>query len=177
MKKSLLFCTISIVILLGCNVVLAESFFKVGLVDLQTCLQKSKEGQKVVKMLKKKKDDFQKRIDAMQRELVELKKTLDKQAMMLSMDAKEDKKRIIERKDRELRYLIKDLNEEMIRMQEKEKNRIFKELEKIIKTIGSEENYTLIVEKQVGGVLYWSKSIDITDQLIKAYDQTVETSK
>ena len=177
MKKGLLFSAIIIVILLGCNLVLAESFSKVGLVDLQRCLQESKEGQKVFTILKEKKDDFQKRIDSMQRELMELKKTLDKQAMMLSMDAKEDKKRIIERKDRELRYLIKDLNEEMARAQGKEKKRIFNELEKIIKKIGSEENYVLIIEKQVGGVLYWSKSIDITDQIIKAYDQAVETNK
>ena len=177
MKKGLLFSPIIIVILLGCNVVLAESFPKIGLIDLQKCLQESKDGQKVVKILKKKKDDFQKRIDTMQREIMELKKTLEKQAMMLSMDAKEDKKRIIERKDRELRYLIKDLNEEMVRAQEKEKKRIFKELEKIIKEIGSEENYALIMEKQVGGVLYWSKSIDITDRIIKAYDQAIETNK
>jgi len=113
----------------------------------------------------------------MQRELLELKKELDKQAMMLSMDAQEDKKKIIERKDRELRYLIKDLNEEMVRAQGKEKQRIFKALEKIIKKMGSEENYDLIMEKQVGGVLYWSKSIDITDQIIKIYDQANETNQ
>ena len=177
MKKGLLFSSIIVVILLGCNVVLAESFSKVGLVDLQRCLQESKEGQKVFKILKKKKDDFQRRIDTMQRELMELKKTLEKQAMMLSMDAKEDKKRIIERKDRELRYLIKDLNDEMVRAQEKEKKRIFEELEKIIKKIGSKENYALIMEKQVGGALYWSQSIDITDQIIKAYDQEIEINQ
>ena len=177
MKKGLLFSSIIVVILLGCNVVLAESFSKVGLVDLQRCLQESKEGQKVFKILKKKKDDFQGRIDTMQRELMELKKTLEKQAMMLSMDAKEDKKRIIERKDRELRYLIKDLNDEMVRAQEKEKKRIFEELEKIIKKIGSKENYALIMEKQVGGALYWSQSIDITDQIIKAYDQEIEINQ
>jgi len=177
MKKSFLFSTIIIVILLGYNVVLAEDFTKVGLVDLQRCLQESKEGEKVFKLLKKKKDDFQRRIDTMQRELLELKKELDKQAMMLSMDAQEDKKKIIERKDRELRYLIKDLNEEMVRAQGKEKQRIFKALEKIIKKMGSEENYDLIMEKQVGGVLYWSKSIDITDQIIKIYDQANETNQ
>jgi outer membrane protein len=177
MKKSFLFSTIIIVILLGYNVVLAEDFTKVGLVDLQRCLQESKEGEKVFKLLKKKKDDFQRRIDTMQRELLELKKELDKQAMMLSMDAQEDKKRIIERKDRELRYLIKDLNEEMVRAQGKEKKRIFQALEKIIKKMGSEENYDLIMEKQVGGVLYWSKSIDITDQIIKIYDQANATNQ
>jgi len=35
----------------------------------------------------------------------------------------------------------------------------------------------LIMEKRAGGVLYSSKSIDITDQVIKAYDQVNEANK
>jgi len=95
----------------------------------------------------------------------------------LSMDAQEDKQKTIERKTRELKYLYKDLNEEMVRAQEKENKRIFEELGKVIEKIGSEGNYTLIMEKRVGGVLYFSKSIDITDQVIKAYDQANEANK
>jgi outer membrane protein len=170
MKKSFLFSAIIIVILLAYNVVLAEDFARVGLIDLQRCLKESKEGQKVFQILKKKKDDLQRRLNTRQRGLLELRKELDKQAMMLSLDAQEDKKKTIERKTRELEYLYKDLNEEMARTQGKERKRIFKELEKIIEKIGSEENYTLIMEKRAGGVLYFSKSIDITDQVIKAYD-------
>jgi len=170
MKKNFLFSAIIIVILLASNVVLAEDLPRVGLIDLQRCLQESKKGQKVFQILKKKKGDLQIRLNTKQRALLELRKELDKQAMMLSLDAQEDKKKTIERKTRELEYLYKDLNEEMARSQGKERKRIFKELEKIIEKIGSEENYTLIMEKRAGGVLYFSKSIDITDQVIKAYD-------
>jgi outer membrane protein len=176
MKKSLLFSAIIVAVLLTHNLVLAEDFTKIGLIDLQRCLQESKEGQKVSQILQKKKDDLQKRLDTRQRELLELKKELDKQAMMLSMDAQEGKKRTIERKTRELEYLYKDLNEEMVRLQGKEKQRIFKELEKVIEKIGSEENYKLILGKRVGGVLFFSESIDVTDQVIKAYDQMKEAN-
>jgi len=177
MKKSFLFSTIIVVILLSYNVVLAEDFSRVGLIDLQKCLKESKEGQKIFQILKKKKDDLQRRLNTRQRELLELRKELDKQAMMLSLDAQEDKKKTIERKTRELEYLYKDLNEEMVRAQGKEKKRIFKELENVIEKIGSEGNYILIMEKRAGGVLYCSESIDITDQVIKAYDQMNEANK
>jgi len=177
MKKSFLFSAIIVVILLIYNVGLAEDFARAGLIDLQRCFKESKEGQKVLQILKKKKDDLQGRLNTRQRELLELRKELDKQAMMLSMDAQEGKKKTIERKTRELEYLYKDLNEEMARSQGKEQQRIFKELEKIIKKIGSEKNYTLIMEKRAGGVLYFSESIDITDQVIKAYDQMNEENK
>ena len=173
MKKSFLFSTI-IALLLGYNIVLAEDFHRVGLIDLQRCLKESKEGQKIFQILKKKKDNLQRQLDARQKELLELQKELEKQTMMLSMDAKEDKKKTIDRKTRELNYLLKDSNEEMLRAQEKEKKRIFKELGKVIEKIGSEGNYTLIMEKRAGGVLYYSESIDITDQIIKAYDQVHE---
>ncbi|MBW2334683.1 MAG: OmpH family outer membrane protein [Deltaproteobacteria bacterium] len=177
MKKSFLFSAIIVVILLVYSVVLAEDFARVGVLDLQRCLKESKEGQKVIQVLKEKKDDLQRRLDTKQRELLELKKELDKQSMMLSMDAQDGKKRAITRKTRELEYLYKDLNEEMTRLQGKEQQRIFKELEKIIEKIGSEENYTLIMEKRAGGVLYFSESIDITDQVIKAYEQMNEANK
>jgi len=134
----------TILVFVMCNAVLAEDFARVGVIDLQRCLKESKEGQKVFQILKKKKDDLQKRLNTKQRELLELRKELDKQAMMLSLDAQDDKKKTIERKTRELEYLYRDLNEEMARAQGKEKKRIFKELEKIIKKIGSKENYTTV---------------------------------
>jgi outer membrane protein len=177
MKRIVLFSPLIMVILLAYHVVLAQDVAKIGVVNLQRCLGESKEGKKVLKMLKKKKEDLQQRLDTRQRELLELRKELEKQTMMLSMDAQEDKEKTIERKSRELKYLYRDLNEEMLRAQEKEKKRIFKEIERIIEKIGSQENYTLIMEKRAGGVLYFSEAIDITDQVVEAYDRTKEGNK
>jgi len=177
MKKSFLVSTIIMAILLGYNMALGEEPIKIGIIDLQRCLQESKEGQKVLRLLKRKKEDLQRDLDTKQKELLELRKELEKQAMMLTMDAQEDKRRTIERKTRELEYFYKDLNEEMRRVQEKGKKRILNELGKIIEKIGSEGNYTLIMEKKAGGVLYWIDSVDITKSVIRAYDQIKEQGK
>lgn len=177
MKKTFLFSTIIMVILLANNVVLGEDLIKIGLIDLQRCLSESKEGKKITQLLKKKKDVLQRQLDTKQKELLELKRELEKQAMMLSMDAQEDKRRIIERKTRELEYLYKDLNEEMRGLQKKEEKRILKEIGKVIEKIGSEENYILIIEKRAGAVLYCINSVDITEKVVRAYDQMKEESK
>jgi outer membrane protein len=178
MKKGFLFSTVMIAVLLAHGMGLGEDSIKIGLVDLQRCLQESKEGQKVVKLLKDKKAVLQKQLDTKQKELLELRNELEKQAMMLSMDAQEDKRKTIERKTRELEYFYKDLNEEMIRAQENEKQRIFKEIiGTVIEKIGLEGNYTLITERKAGGVLYCADSVDITEKVIKAYDQMKEESK
>ena len=177
MKKGFLFSAIIIVILLTHNVALGEDLIKVGLIDIQRCLEESKEGQKVLGVLKKKKAVLQRQLDTKQKALLELRKELEKQSMMLTMNAQEDKRRIIERKTRELEFFFKDLNEDMRKAQEKEKKRMLKELGKVIEKIGSEENFTLIIEKRAGGVLYWADSIDITEKVIRAYEQMKEEGK
>ena len=171
MKKRLWLCAIVSAILLWSTVSLGEELKRIGLIDLQRCIQESEEGRQVFEVLKKKKDDLQKKLDMKQNELLELRKEFEKQAMMLSMDAQEDKKKTIERKTRELEFLLKDSNEEMRKAQEKEQKRILNELEKVIEKIGSEGKYIMILEKRAGGVLYWNKTFDLTDELIKAYDQ------
>ncbi len=177
MKKCFLCSSIIMVILLAYNIVLGEDFVRIGLVDIQRCLNESKEGQKAIKLLKKRDDVLKRQLDTRQKELLELRRELEKQAMMLSMDAQEDKRRLIARKTRELEYLYKDLNEEMRRAQKREEKRVLKEIGKVIEKIGSEENYTLIIEKRAGAVLYRVKSIDITEKVIRAYDQMKEESK
>ncbi len=171
MKKTFLSSAIIIVILLTHNGALGEDSIKVGLIDIQRCLEESKEGKRVLQLLKKKKGVLQRQLDKKQRDLLELTKELEKQAMMLSMDAQEDKRRTVQSKARELEYLLRDLNEEMRRAQEKEEGRMLEELGKVIEKIGSEENFTLIVEKRAGGALYQADSIDITEKVIRAYEQ------
>jgi outer membrane protein len=177
MKQCFLVSSIIMVILLGYNIALGEDLSRIGIVDLERCIKESKEGQKIFAVLKKKKDGLQKRLNSKEKELLELRKEFDKQAMMLSMDAQQNKKRTIERKTRELEYLVKDLNDEMMRAQGIEQKRILKELEKIIEKIGSEGNYAMILEKRAGGVLYSAEPFDLTDEVIKAYDQMKGQSK
>lgn len=177
MKKNFLLSAVIILILFVCNSALGQNPAGIGVVDLQRCLDESNEGKKAFKILKGKKEALQKQLDEKQKVLLELGKELEKQSMMLSMDAQEDRKRVIERKTRELEYFFKDLNEEMKKAQEKEQERIFKELAKVIEKIGSEENYTLIIEDRAGAVLYRNNSINITDKVIRVYNQMKEENK
>jgi len=177
MKKSLWLSLIISVIVSFSALSSAQEQKRIGLIDLQRCIQESEEGQKAFEELKRKKDDLQKRLDVKEKELLDLRKELEKQAMMLSMDAQEDRKKTIERKTRELEFLLKDSNEEMRKSQEKEQTRILKELEKVIEKLGSEGNYIMILEKRAGGVLYWNKTYDLTDEVVKAYDQMNKEKK
>jgi outer membrane protein len=171
MKNCVVFATIVALILFAHSTVFGQGLGKVGIIDLQRCLQESMEGKKATETLKKKKAELQKSLDKKQQELLELRREFEKQSMMLSMDAQESKRKTVERKARELEYYLRDLNEEMARAQEEKKKRIFDELGTVIEEIGAKGGYSMILEKRAGGVLYRDTSVDITDEVIKAYDE------
>lgn len=174
MKKCVIFAATVALILFVHNMVFGQELTRFGLIDLQRCLQESMEGKRTTELLKRKKAEFQRQLDNKQQELFELRREFEKQSMMLSMDAQETKRKAVERKARELEYYFKDLNEEMARAQEHEKKRIFDELGTVIEKMGSKGGYAIILEKRAGGVLYWNKAIDITDQVIEAYEKLKE---
>jgi len=170
MRKCVFFATTVALILFLSSAVFGQELTRVGLIDLQRCLQESKEGKKATELLKRKKAELQRELDKKQQELLQLRSEFEKQSMMLSMDAQESKRKEVERKARDLEYYLQDLNEEMARAQDREKKRIFDELGTVIEEIGSDGRYAIILEKRAGGVLYENKAVDITDQVIKAYD-------
>jgi len=157
-------------VLLLARGVLAADTGKIAVVDLQVCVRDSIEGKRIFAALKKTKDDMQKNLDARQEELLKFKDELDKQGMMLSLDAREDKEKEFERRKRELKYYYEDLTEEMRKQEADARGNIVKELEKIVSDIGTKGGYRMIVERRTSGIMYFDKTMDITPEVIKAYD-------
>lgn len=144
---------------------------KIGVVDLQRCIQETVEGKKIYQDLKGKKDAMQKRLDEKQDELLRLKEELEKQSMMLSVDAKEDKQKEFDRKGREFKYMYDDLSEEMRKAEAEAKKDILQDLESVVTRIGENDKYQIIFERRSSGIMFIDNAVDITDAVIKGYDQ------
>jgi len=144
---------------------------KIGIVDLQRCITQSIEGKKFLNELKKKKDGMQKRLDQKQDELTKLKKELEKQSMMLSMNAKEDKAKEFERKRREFKYFVDDISGEMRKAENAAKKIMIGDIQKVVNEIGDKGKYLLIFERRSSGLMSFDDKLDITDEVIKAYDK------
>jgi outer membrane protein len=56
-------------------------------------------------------------------------------------------------------------------------NRIQKEVVELVQNIGKKEDYTVIVEKRTGVVVYTRLSTDITDAVIQIYDAGAQKSE
>jgi len=148
----------------------AGADFKVGIVDLQRALNESSSGRKAKDQFKgefdKMQDGLKKEKDALDR----LKEDLDKKSVVLSEDQRKAKMDDFERRRRDLRRKLEDSDAELRKKDQELTGSILKDLAVVIQEIGEREGYTVILENSSSSVLYGSKSIDITDSVIKAFD-------
>lgn len=143
---------------------------KIGVVDLQKALNLCKAGKAAMAELSKKSEKMKKDLQNKQEEVQRLKKELERQSLMLSLEANRDKEKEYQRKLRDLKYLYEDYKDEMARQEFEAVQPILNGLRNIVEKIREKNHYTIILEKNAGVVCYQG-DIDITDEVIKLYDQ------
>jgi outer membrane protein len=157
-------------ILLGWFGSVLAAELKVAYVDIQRAVNESNAGKEAKKAITKDVEKFQHIAADKQKELQTLKESLDKQALMLTPDARANKEKEYQNKLREFQRWGEDTQNEVNQKRMEIERNISAALIKVIQKIGADEGYTVILEKNESIVLYASKTIDITDRVIKAYD-------
>jgi len=145
---------------------------KIGVLDMKRLQQRSANFQRTKDELKKKYNAFQKKLDAERAQIDKLKQGLEKQSMMLSLDAKENKEMELGKLTRHYKYMVGEVTQEMKDAEYEATRKVGREIEKIVQKIAKKEGYTLILEQGAVGLVYYDNTIDITARVIKAYDQT-----
>ena len=143
---------------------------KIAYVDIQKAVNESNAGKEAKKAIGKELEKFQRQIADKQKELQQLKETFEKQAPMLNPEVRATKEKEYQAKVRDYQRWGEDSQNEINQKRvEMEKNISFG-LQKVIQKLGSDEGYMLILERNENIVLYVSKSIEITDRVIKLFD-------
>jgi outer membrane protein len=147
---------------------LAET--KIAYVDLQKALNLSKAGvaakNEIAAQVKKYEAEFKNKQEDLQR----MKADLEKQAVLLSDSAKAQKERDFQQNVKELQRFQKDIKDELQQKDADHTKRILNELFEILQKLGEEGGYSMIIEKNEGAVIFADESVDLTDDLIKAFD-------
>ena len=143
---------------------------KIGTVDIQKAINECNAGKEAKKEITKDFEKFQRTIAEKQKELQTLKESLEKQAPMLSQDARVAKEKELQNKYREFQRWGEDSENEIKQKRTDRERKIVIELQKVIQKVGADEGFTLVFEKNENIVLYSSKSIDLTDRVIKVFD-------
>lgn len=142
---------------------------KVGVIDLQKVLRTSAAGQAAKNEIATKAQAFQKTLEGRQNDLKKLNDEFEKQKMILSKEAIAEKERDLQQKVKDFQRFGKDAQEELQQQDLQATSRILDEVAKVVKDFGAKGGYDVIVEKST--TLYTADSIDLTDQVVKAYDK------
>ncbi|PLX99385.1 MAG: hypothetical protein C0623_09975 [Desulfuromonas sp.] len=143
---------------------------EIAFVDLQKALNLSQAGKDAKSRITDKVKEFEGKIEKQQTELKALKDELEKQAALLSAEARAGKERDYQQKLKDFQRFTKDRQEELQQLDAQYTNQIVENLLELAKSIAEKEGYDLLLERGSGGVIYGAESIDLTDKLIAASD-------
>ncbi|RPI04974.1 MAG: OmpH family outer membrane protein [Zetaproteobacteria bacterium] len=146
----------------------AAQAVKIGVVDVQQVLNQSQRGQVLKQKLEQERSGRQKDLDVRQQELMKLQAEYEKQAPVLSEQAKREKKEALERRLREARRVAEDANrdfEKRVRETEMETTR---EIFTVIQEYGKDQGFSVILERS--SLIFSATTVDVTTEIIKRYD-------
>ena len=143
---------------------------KIGWVDMQKAVNECNAGKEAKKALTKEAEKDQRLIVEKQNELKEMKESLEKQVLLLTPEARTTKEKELQTKLRDFQRWGEDVQNELKQKQIEMERNISRSLIKVVQEIAAKEGYSVILQKNEAIVLFSSKSTDLTDQVIKAFD-------
>lgn len=150
---------------------------RVGFVDIQKVLARSAAGVAAREQLEKEKAVMQKQVDDQRVELEKMRDELEKKGQLLSPDARREKQEALERKVRDARRLVDDLQNTLQKKEEAMLGRVLQDVSGLIQKVGKDKGYTMVLERQRSSILYASAEADITDDILRAYDDEIKRGK
>ena len=155
-----------------CLMISAPSFgadvAKIGVVSIQKVLLTSSVGKMVKAQMNKKFREIQTILNEKNDEIKKLRENLEREALVMSKEKQQEREREIRIKINDIKELQKKYEKDMKLLNDRAVKRVRTDILKIIKEIGKKEGFLLIISNEV--VLYSPTSIDVTDQLIQAYN-------
>jgi len=149
--------------------------FKMGIVDPQSVLEKSKAGKKALDTLKEYVTARQKLLAADEEELRRTEKTLKEQMGKLSDTEKKEKETQFRTRVQEYQKRAQEYNQELQGRQKELVDDYMKRISSATKTVAEKTGFAMVVDKgseqTVKIVIYNKDTIDITDQVIKEFDR------
>ena len=143
---------------------------KIACVDIQKAMNECQAGKEAKKSIAREMEKLQRLSGEKQKELQTLKESLEKQAPMLTPEARVSKERDYQGKLRDYQRWGEDSQKEIQQKGLELERNILQGVQKVIKKLGEDEGYTLVLEKNESIVLFASKTIDVTDRVIKVFD-------
>ncbi|MCO5113462.1 MAG: OmpH family outer membrane protein [Bdellovibrionaceae bacterium] len=145
---------------------------KIGYVDMQAAIQQTSTGKKakseLEKIAKTKEDDLKKREAALKKKGDDFRK----KETVYDENTRRQKQGELQKEFYELQQLLGQSQNELRMKEESLLKPIVEGLRKQIDAIAKKEGYTVILEKADNLVLFAKEEINLTNQIVKAYEKS-----
>lgn len=176
MKKLSLGVGIFLVLAMG-EMVFGASDYKFAFVDLQKALNLCKAGQDAKEEFARKVEKAEEKLASQQEELKRLKEILEKQSTMLNEETFKQKEKDYQVRIRDFKRLYEDSQNELKARDNEITKEILEELVKVTQEYGKEKGFTFIFERTESALLFADQTKDVTEEIIKIYDQNYLQNK
>jgi outer membrane protein len=145
---------------------------KIGIVNMQDVLDTVEEGKKAKGQLDKAVTERRKSLDDLQKEYKRLADAYEKQKLVLAPSALDEKRKELESKKDGLQQAVMSAQADMQKKDLELTGEIIKKVRQVVEKIGRDGAYTMIVEKNEGGVVYNKDAADVTKQVIDEFNKS-----
>lgn len=145
---------------------------RVAVINVQKVLTDSNVGKAATEQLKKMQDEREAQMKRLTDELSKLESDISSKKMSLSEDKLADMQKQYNDKKVALQRFAQDAQAELDAAQDKALGQIEKDLMPVINQVGKEMGFAAIFNKYQSGLVYASEAIDITDVIVKRFNET-----
>ena len=146
----------------------AES--RIGFVDIQKAILGTKEWKKQFEIFKKDFAKEKKKIQARETRIKKMLADLNKQSSVLDPEVRKKKEDRFRKEKIAFERYLKDQNDEFGKNEKEITQKILIKMMKVIKNLGKDKKYTMILEEKV--VLFHDRGKDLTTLVTNTYDRS-----
>jgi outer membrane protein len=146
----------------------AHADFKLAFVDIQRALNECRNGKAAKAQFRGRVERLEEQLQGEQGQVQSLKDELEKKGPLMQPDQRQNLEDDYSRKLRQFQDDYKNSRDELQQRDNEMTGEIVRDIAAVVRQIGIKNGYTMVLEK--GSLLWATANIDITDQVIRAYD-------
>ncbi|MFP4475355.1 MAG: OmpH family outer membrane protein [Desulfatibacillaceae bacterium] len=163
--------SVFIAMALICGSSMAADIGKIGVVDMQRVLDTSAAGKAASAELKTRGETMEAEMQKKGAEIEELRANLERKAMVMNREKREEAERQLRIEVNDMKSMQKRYLDEFRELETRLASRIRDEAFAIVDEMGRKQGFSMILEKREAGIIYYPSQYDLTDELIKEYNE------
>lgn len=170
MKHRILWMGLVLVAVMGVAAVAGAADVRIAVIDFQRILDDSRAGKAAQETINQQGRQMEAELKAKGDALEQMKDQLQKDALVMSKETREEKEREFRIQINEFRESQQEFARKAREMQMRAMGKIRQDIDTLAKAYAEEKDFTLMIEKQEAGVIYVPAQLDVTDEIIRRYD-------